>query len=88
LITKKETENTLRQSIETAFNDALAASKSYSASLKQVNAREEAFRMTDGSGAVVVSGEDGVRSLAVSLAVLESLRTGARAEVNPGHLAP
>ena len=34
-----------------------------------------------GEGDVVVSGPDGVRSLAVSLAVLESLRTGARAEV-------
>ena len=40
----------------------------------------------DGSGTVVVSGEDGVRSLAVSLAVLESLSTGARATVSPGHL--
>jgi outer membrane protein len=46
LISKKETENTLRQTIESAYNDALAASKSYTASLKQVNAREEAFRMT------------------------------------------
>jgi hypothetical protein len=34
-----------------------------------------------GEGDVVVSGPDGVRSLAVSLAVLESLRTGARAWV-------
>ncbi len=34
-----------------------------------------------GEGEVVVTGEDGVRSLAVSLAVLESLRTGARASV-------
>ena len=34
-----------------------------------------------GQGNVVVSGPDGVRSLAVSLAVLESLRTGARAWV-------
>lgn len=45
-ITKQETENTLRQSIETAYNDALSASKTYAASLKQVNAREEAYRMT------------------------------------------
>jgi outer membrane protein len=45
LITKQETENTLRQSIETAYNDAVAASKTYSASLKQVNAREEAYRI-------------------------------------------
>ena len=34
-----------------------------------------------GEGDVVVSGPDGVRSLAVSLAALESLRTGARALV-------
>jgi 1,5-anhydro-D-fructose reductase (1,5-anhydro-D-mannitol-forming) len=34
-----------------------------------------------GEGDVVVSGPDGVRSLAVSLAALESLRTGARAVV-------
>jgi hypothetical protein len=34
-----------------------------------------------GEGEAVVSGPDGVRSLAVSLAVLESLRPGARAEV-------
>ena len=34
-----------------------------------------------GEGEVVVSGPDGVRSLAVSLATLESLRTGARAWV-------
>jgi 1,5-anhydro-D-fructose reductase (1,5-anhydro-D-mannitol-forming) len=34
-----------------------------------------------GEGDVVVTGDDGVRSLAVSLAVLESLRTGARASV-------
>lgn len=44
-ITKQETENTLRQTIESAYNDALAASKSYGASLKQVNAREEAYRI-------------------------------------------
>ena len=34
-----------------------------------------------GEGEVIVSGPDGVRSLAVSLAALESLRTGARAWV-------
>lgn len=45
-VNKQETENTLRQSIETAYNDALAASKTYSASLKQENARNEAYRMT------------------------------------------
>ena len=45
-IVKQETENTLRQSIETSYNDAVAASKTYTASLKQVKAREEAYRMT------------------------------------------
>lgn len=45
IITKQETENTLRQTIETAYNDAFAASKTYTASLKQVSAREEAYRM-------------------------------------------
>lgn len=34
-----------------------------------------------GEGEVIVSGDDGVRSLAVSLAVLDSLRTGARQPV-------
>jgi len=45
-ITVKETENTLRQSIETAYNNAVAASKTYAAAVKQVNASEEAYRMT------------------------------------------
>lgn len=45
-ITAQETKNSLRQTIETAYNDALAASKSYSSSLRQVNAREEAYRMS------------------------------------------
>ncbi|NUT48303.1 MAG: Gfo/Idh/MocA family oxidoreductase [Saccharothrix sp.] len=36
-----------------------------------------------GDGEVVVTGEDGVRSLAYSLAALESLRTAARATVPP-----
>ena len=40
-----ETQNTLRQSIESAFNDAQAASRSYASSLKQVKAQEEAYRM-------------------------------------------
>jgi outer membrane protein len=44
-ISLQETENTLRQSIETAYNDALSAAKTYSSSLKQVSAREEAYRM-------------------------------------------
>lgn len=45
-ITAQETKNSLRQTIESAYNDALAASKSYTSSLKQVNAREEAYRMS------------------------------------------
>jgi outer membrane protein len=45
-INAKQVNNTLRQNVETAYNDAFAASKSYNASLKQVQAREEAFRMT------------------------------------------
>lgn len=45
-INEQQTKNTLRQTIETAYNDALAAAKSYSASVKQVNAREEAYRMS------------------------------------------
>lgn len=44
-VTVKETQNLLRQSIETAYNDAVAASRSYAASRKQVNAQEEAYRM-------------------------------------------
>jgi len=42
-----EIENTLRQSVETAFNNALAASKTYNSSIRQVQAREEAFRMME-----------------------------------------
>lgn len=45
-ITVKETENALRQSIETAYNEAIAAAKTYTAATKQVGANEEAFRMT------------------------------------------
>jgi outer membrane protein len=44
-INEIEVQNTLRQTIETAYNDANAASKTYAANLKQVNAREEAYRM-------------------------------------------
>lgn len=43
-ITELETKNTLRQTIESAHNDVLAAAKSYQSSLKLVEAREEAFR--------------------------------------------
>lgn len=45
-ITLKQTENTLRQNVETAYNDAFAASKTYNSSMRQVQAREEAYRMT------------------------------------------
>ena len=37
----------LRQNVETAYNEAIASSKVYNASLRQVQAREEAFRMMD-----------------------------------------
>jgi len=45
-ISAKEIDNTLRQNVETSYNEALAASKTYNSSLRQVNAREEAYRMT------------------------------------------
>jgi outer membrane protein len=45
VIAEKEVLNTLRQNVENAYNDALAASKTYNASLRLVTAREEAFRM-------------------------------------------
>jgi outer membrane protein len=44
-ISVKETQNTLRQTIETSYNDALAAIRTFHASQKQVHAQEEAFRM-------------------------------------------
>jgi outer membrane protein len=44
-IASREVDNTLRQNVETSFNNAIAASKSYNASLRQVEAREEAYRM-------------------------------------------
>jgi len=40
-----ESKNQLRQSIETSYNDALAASKTFIASKKQVEALEESFRV-------------------------------------------
>ena len=40
-----EAKNQIRQTIETSYNDALAASKSYSATVKQVRALEESFRI-------------------------------------------
>lgn len=44
-INAREVENILRQTVETSYNNAVAASKSYNASLRQVAAREEAYRM-------------------------------------------
>lgn len=44
-VNAKEISNTLRQNVETAYNDALSAAKTYNSSLRQVQAREEAFRM-------------------------------------------
>ena len=44
-ITAEQTRNTLRQAIETAYNDVLAAIKTYNASLRLVEAREESFRI-------------------------------------------
>lgn len=41
-----ETKNSLRQIVETAYNSAQAAIKTYQSTEKQVRARDEAFRMT------------------------------------------
>lgn len=46
-IDAREISNTLRQNIETAYNDALAASKTFVSAQRQVEAREEAFRMME-----------------------------------------
>ena len=43
----EETRQLLRQNIETAYNDAISASKTYQASQKQVEALEESFRAID-----------------------------------------
>jgi outer membrane protein len=40
-----ETSNQLRQQVETAYNNAIAASKTYSSTERQVKARDEAYRM-------------------------------------------
>jgi outer membrane protein len=45
-ITYYENENRLRQSVETAYNDAVASAKTYVAADKQVKASDEAFRAT------------------------------------------
>lgn len=41
-----EVQNQLRQTVETAYNNAIAALKTYNSTEKQVKARDEAFRMT------------------------------------------
>jgi outer membrane protein len=46
-IAAKEIDNTLRQNVENAYNDAIAASETYNAARRQVAAREEAFRMME-----------------------------------------
>lgn len=46
-ISSKEVRNELRQTIETSYNDLLAASKSHGASIKQVTALQESFRVTE-----------------------------------------
>ena len=48
-INATETRNILRQTIETAYNDAQAAVKIYDAAQKQVSALEESFRATEKS---------------------------------------
>lgn len=44
-ISFQEISNTLRQTVETAYNNALASAKTYQSSERQVKARDEAFRM-------------------------------------------
>lgn len=48
-ITLEERSNNLRQNIERAYNDVLAAKKSYDASVRQVEAQVESFRVTERS---------------------------------------
>lgn len=45
-IAQQEAENQLRQDIETAYNNALAAEQSYQASLTRVKSLEESFRIS------------------------------------------
>lgn len=40
-----EVQNLLRQDVETSYNSAVAAQKSYASSVRQLEAREEAYRM-------------------------------------------
>ena len=46
-INAREVRNQLRQIIETAYNDAVSASKAYEASQREVQALEESFRVTE-----------------------------------------
>jgi len=46
-LTEIEQRNTLRQTIETAYNDAIAAAKTFEASQRQVEALEETFRVIE-----------------------------------------
>jgi outer membrane protein len=46
-INAQEIDQTLRQNVETAYNDAISSSKTYNSSLRQVAARTEAFRMME-----------------------------------------
>jgi outer membrane protein len=48
-ITYEERSNTLMQTIERAYNDVMASQKSYDASIRQVDAQEESFRVTQRS---------------------------------------
>ncbi len=47
LITKKSTENRVRNDIEQAYNNVVASSKTFQARKKQVDALKEAFRVTE-----------------------------------------
>jgi outer membrane protein len=44
-IASREVDNALRQTVETSYNNAIAAAKSYNAATRQIDAREEAYRI-------------------------------------------
>lgn len=46
-INAQEIDQTLRQNVETAYNDAISSSKTYNSALRQVAARTEAYRMME-----------------------------------------
>ena len=46
-LARADVRNLLRQDVETAYNDAIAASKTYQSAQQQVAAREEAFRSVE-----------------------------------------